>query len=71
MSEDPEPYGGSCEDHYGEVLKRIRREKRITIVDLAKRMGVSQAYIVRLERGDVQPTQEQIEVIHAFINGRL
>lgn len=71
MSEDPEPYGESCEDHYGAILKRIRKEKRLTIVDLAKRMGVSQEYIVRLERGKVRPTQEQTEVIKAFIDGKL
>lgn len=54
--------------NYGELIKIIRKEKQITIVDLAKRMGVAQAYIVRIERNEIKPTQEQIEVIHSFLH---
>ena len=59
------------EENYAELLKKIRKEKRITIIELAKRMGVSQGYIVRIERGEIEPTQEQIEVIKSFIEGKL
>ncbi len=48
-------------------LKAIRKEKRITIIELAERMGVSQAYIVKIERGEIYPTKEQLEVIKSFI----
>jgi len=56
---------------YINQLRQIRKSKRITIVDLAERMGVSQSYISRLERGQVQATAEQVEVIKDFIEGRL
>jgi len=53
------------------ILKRIRKEKRVTIIELARRMGVSQAYIARLEDGEIQPTAEQGEVIKNFLDGNL
>jgi len=37
--------------------------------ELAEKMGVSQAYLVQIETGQVQPTLEQIEVIQSFIKG--
>lgn len=52
-------------------LRELRKQKKISIVELAERMGVSQSYISQLERGKLQPTPEQIEVIEAFIAGRL
>ena len=55
----------------GEDLRQMRKEKRITIIELAAKMGVSQAYISRLELGQIQPTREQLEVIKEFIAGRL
>ena len=54
--------------NYGGLIKKIRKEKQITIVELAKRMGVAQAYIVRIERNEIKPTQEQIEVIYSFLD---
>lgn len=56
-------------NRYGELIKEIRKNKGITIVELAQRMGVSQAYIVRIERGEIKPTKEQLEVLHSFIEG--
>lgn len=52
---------------YGEILKERRRVQGITIVEFAEKMGVSQAYISRLERGEIKPVQEQIEVIQSFL----
>lgn len=49
----------------GFLIREIRKEKGITIVDLAAKMGVSQAYICRLERGDIKPTKEQLELIYS------
>ena len=51
----------------GDMIRHIRKSKRVTIVELAKRMGVSQNYIARLELGEVKPTQEQVEVIKSFL----
>ena len=54
-----------------ERIRQLRKEKRITIVELADRMGVSQSYISRLELGHLPPISEQLEVIEEFITGRL
>jgi len=51
----------------GERLRESRRAKRITIVELAAKIGVSQAYLVRVERGEIKPTNEQIETIMNFL----
>jgi len=48
--------------------KQLRKEKRITIVELASRMGVSQGYLARLEMGEVEATEEQVETIRMFLN---
>ncbi len=50
-----------------DIIKQTRKEKRITIVELAERMGVSQAYIAKLERGDIEPIGEQVELILSVI----
>jgi len=63
MTEDPTPYLGNP----GDMIRYIRKSKRITIVELAEKMGVGQDYIARLEMGEVRATQEQIEVIRSFI----
>jgi predicted transcriptional regulator len=52
----------------GDMIRHIRKSKRITIVELAEKMGVSQAYIARIELGAIEPTQEQIEVIQTFLD---
>ena len=41
-----------------DVIKQARKEKFITIFELAKCLGVSQAYIVQLERGDFEPIRK-------------
>ncbi|HRK61699.1 MAG TPA: helix-turn-helix transcriptional regulator [Candidatus Omnitrophota bacterium] len=57
--------------NHGDQIKKIRKEKGVTLIELAARMGVSQAYLVRIERNEVQPTEEQVEVIHAFLDEKL
>ncbi len=51
----------------GDMIREIRKSKQVTIVELAKRMGVSQDYIAQLELGEMKPTQEQLEVIQTFL----
>ena len=63
MTEDSTPYF----EIPGDMIRHIRKSKRVTIVELAEKMGVSQDYIARLERGEVKPTQEQIEVVKMFL----
>ncbi len=58
-------------ENLNQRMKRIRKEKRITIRELAMRMRVSQGYISRLERGQLLPTEQQADVIRAFLGGKL
>ncbi|MBU0477951.1 MAG: helix-turn-helix transcriptional regulator [Candidatus Omnitrophica bacterium] len=58
-------------NEYIHQLKQLRKSKKLTIIELAKKMGVSQKYIVRLEEGKIKPTKEQVETIKAFIEGKL
>ena len=55
------------EGRKGKTRINFRGSGEVTIVELAAKMGVSQAYISRLERGEIKPTQEQLEVLRAFI----
>jgi len=52
----------------GDMIREIRKAKKVTIVELAEKMGMSQDYIARLELGEIKPTQEQREVIQAFFD---
>lgn len=65
--EDPAPYFTST----GDMIRHLRKNKGITIVELADRMGVAQSYIVRLERNEIKATKEQIEVITDFLEKKL
>lgn len=57
--------------NYGDLIKQLRLEKKVSILTLAKRMGVSPQYIVKLEIGEIQPTKEQVETLQSFVDGRL
>ncbi|MBU1863906.1 MAG: helix-turn-helix domain-containing protein [Candidatus Omnitrophica bacterium] len=52
-------------------LKALRKRNKITIIELAKKMGVSQSYLVQVESGVHKLTEEQIETIMAFVEGKL
>ncbi|MDP2646521.1 MAG: helix-turn-helix transcriptional regulator [Desulfobacterales bacterium] len=67
MTEDPAPYFAN----YAQMLQYLRKDKKMTIVELSQKMGVSQSYIVKMETGEIIPTKEQQETIRAFIDGRL
>ena len=56
---------------YIEDIKKIRKSKKLTLIELAKIMGVSQAYLTKIELGQTEPTLEQIETIKNFVEGKL
>ena len=58
-------------NNYINHLKQFRKSSKLSILELAQKMGVSPEYILRIEDGEVEPTKEQIEVIKDFIEGRL
>lgn len=40
---------------FGEHLKRARKDKGLTLVELSQRSGVSAAHIARIEKGERSP----------------
>lgn len=50
--------------HVGATLRRLRLESGLSLRDLARRLGVSSAYVSRMEHGlDAPPTPERLEAI--------
>jgi predicted transcriptional regulator len=48
-------------------LREKRKAKGITIVELAEKAGISQAQIARIERGEIKPTSQQIELMLRYL----
>lgn len=48
---------------YGSILKKIRREKEISQVELAKKIGTTQRTISRWEHGHGKISAERLEII--------
>jgi DNA-binding XRE family transcriptional regulator len=44
-----------------EKLKEARRKAHLTQVELAKRIGVTQTHISKIERGDADPAMETLD----------
>lgn len=51
------------DDRYGRRIRAFRKLKRIQQTELAKRIGMSVTILGRIERGEKQPTDEQLQVI--------
>lgn len=50
-----------------EELRKMRKNLGISQKELAKISGVSQSYIARLEKGDINPTYENIRKIYNYL----
>ncbi len=57
--------------NYSKLIKRIRNQKKFTIRELVKKMGVTSSYLEKIERGEVKPTEEQIDLILYYVDGRI
>ncbi len=57
---DPEPL---WRDALGDVLRRLRHERRERLADTARRAGVSPQYLSEVERGLKEPSSEMIAAI--------
>lgn len=51
------------DDYYGRRIRAFRKLKRIQQTGLAKRIGISVTILGRIERGEKQPSQEQLQSI--------
>ncbi|MEM9014686.1 MAG: XRE family transcriptional regulator [Pseudomonadota bacterium] len=52
----PPPAAPSKGDDIGERIKRIRKQRALTLVQLSERAGVSRAALSKIERGEISPT---------------
>ena len=48
-------------------IKQRRKQKQITLIELASHLGVEQNYLVKIELGEIQPPQERVEHILSVI----
>ena len=53
------------------MVKELRKSKKLSQVDLAKKMGKSQSTIGRIENGSVKPTISMLEQIAAATDTKL
>lgn len=51
----------------GENLKKLRKQKNVTMVELAQKSGHSQSYISQLERGLINPTVGALQKIASVL----
>ena len=52
---------------YGEVLKRRRKDRGVTLCELSERTGISQEEIVRVELGSFELSGPQKRKIEKFL----
>lgn len=52
-------------------MARIRKEKKLTLWELALRIRIPGPTISRLEQGKAQVTEQQADIIRAFLAGKL
>ena len=52
-------------------MRRVRKEKKLTLFEVALRMRMPEATISLLERGEIPLTAQQADIIRAFLGGKL
>lgn len=56
---------------FGEYLRRLRREKRMPLQDVARRSGLSTTHVSRLENDNGLPTTDTVVKLHRVLGGEL
>jgi transcriptional regulator with XRE-family HTH domain len=54
--------------NFGRILRRLRREKGVSIKQLAPAVGVSYTYISKLENSRVSPSPEVVERLSHYFD---
>ena len=55
-------------NEFGEYLKSVRTQKKLTLRELANRSGLSYSFIGALERGKFKPSRETIKSLSESLN---
>ncbi|MFR2692694.1 MAG: helix-turn-helix domain-containing protein [Enterocloster bolteae] len=53
----------------GEKIRKLRKEKKLTLKDIAEATGLSIGYISQLERGAVEPSLASLRKVSEFLGG--
>lgn len=56
---------------FGELLRRLRRDKRMPLQDVARRSGLSSTHLSRLENDSGLPTTDTVVKLHRVLGGDL
>jgi len=56
---------------FGEYLRRLRREKRMPLQDIARRSGLSTTHLSRLENDNGLPATDTVVKLHRVLGGEL
>lgn len=56
------------ENRCGRRIRAFRKLKRIQQTELAKQIGISATILGRIERGEKQPSEEQLQLIANVFN---
>lgn len=56
-----------AQNNFGELLRQVRKERRITLEELGKQLKISYGYIGQIERGVKQPEPLVRETIERWI----
>ena len=51
----------------GEKIRKLRKEKKLTLKDIAEATGLSIGYISQLERGAVEPSLASLRKVSEFL----
>ena len=52
---------------YVKRLKQIREEKKMSVSEVAERLGFSEQYLIMVELEEIIPTEKQVEKIMEFV----
>ncbi|MEM5832069.1 MAG: multiprotein bridging factor aMBF1 [Candidatus Aenigmatarchaeota archaeon] len=54
-------------ENYGEIIKSKREELKISIQDLAKKIGIKESYLSKIEKGEIYPDKNTLEKLEKFL----
>ncbi|MFH7880787.1 MAG: multiprotein bridging factor aMBF1 [Candidatus Aenigmatarchaeota archaeon] len=54
-------------ENYGEIIKSKREKLKISIQDLAKKIGIKESYLSKIEKGEIYPDKNTLEKLEKFL----
>ncbi|MEM0333065.1 MAG: multiprotein bridging factor aMBF1 [Candidatus Aenigmatarchaeota archaeon] len=58
-------------ENYGEIIRNRRIELNLTIRDLAKKIGVKESYLSKIEKGEIYPDKKTLEKMEKLLKIKL